>query len=229
MSIFTRMSDIISSNINAMLDKAEDPEKMVKMMIQEMEDTLIDIKANCAGAMAMEKRIHRDMTAALDLGSAWGGKAELAVEKNRADLAREALLEKRRHIERAETFEMELNDAHAVVAQYRDDIQQLEDKLAAARDKQRVLVQRHRHAVDKHRAQSDIRRYDSADAMRRFDVFEQRIDRMEAEADLVNKMRKPSLEEEFASLEQDDEIEKELAGLLAKKQGHAPTPQQPQV
>jgi len=223
------MSDIISSNINAMLDKAEDPEKMVKMMIQEMEDTLIDIKANCAGSMATEKRIQRDMASALDLGKAWGEKAELAVERNRADLAREALLEKRRHIERAEAFEQELNDARAVVAQYREDIQQLEDKLSAAREKQRVLVQRHRHAVDKKRAQTGIRRYDSADAIRRFDGFEQRIDRMEAEADLVNKARKPSLEEEFANLEQDDEIEKELAGLLAKKQGRIQTPQQPQV
>ena len=89
-----------------------------------------------------------------------------------------------------------------------------------------MLVQRHRHAVDKKRAQTGIRRYDSADAMRRFDSFEQRIDRMEAEADLVNKARKPSLEEESAALEQDDEIEKELAGLLAKKQGRIPTPQQ---
>ncbi len=226
MSIFTRLSDIISSNINAMLDKAEDPEKMVKMMIQEMEDTLIDIKSNCAGAMATEKRIQRDMATALDLGRAWSEKAELAVEKNRPDLAREALLEKRRHIERAEAFEQELNDARAVVSQYQDDIQQLEDKLAAAREKQRVLVQRHRHAVDKKRAQTGIRRYDSVDAMRRFDSFEQRIDRMEAEADLVNKARKPSLEEEFAALEQDDEIEKELAGLVAKKQGRIPTPQQ---
>ena len=95
-----------------------------------------------------------------------------------------------------------------MVAQYQDDIQQLEDKLAAAREKQRVLVQRHRHAVDKKRAQTGIRRYDSADAMRRFDSFEQRIDRMEAEADLVNKARKPSLEEEFAALEQDDGLKR---------------------
>lgn len=221
MSIFTRLSDIVSSNINAMLDKAEDPEKMVKMMIQEMEDTLIDIKANCAGAMAAEKRIHRDMAAALELGRAWSAKAELAVEKERSDLAREALLEKRRHIERAEAFEAELADARALVQQYREDIQQLEEKLAGAREKQRILVQRHRHARDKHRAQSGMRRYDAADAVRRFDVFEQRIDRMEAEADLVNGMRKPTLEEAFTALEKDDEIEKELAALLAKRQGRA--------
>lgn len=221
MSIFTRLSDIVSSNINAMLDKAENPEKMVKMMIQEMEDTLVDIKANCAGAMAAEKRIQRDMATALALGKAWAEKAELAVEKNRPDLAREALVEKRRHIERAEAFETELEEARAVVLQYQEDIHQLEDKLASAREKQRVLVQRHRHAVDKHRAQTGMRRYDAADALHRFDAFEQRIDRMEAEANLVNGARKPTLEEAFAALEKDDEIEGELNELLAKKQGRS--------
>ncbi len=227
MSIFTRLSDIISANINAMLDKAENPEKMVKMMIQEMEDTLVDIKANCAGAMAAEKRIHRDMVSALSLGEAWGEKAALAVEKERPDLAREALLEKRRHIERAEAFEKELAEARAVVAQYQDDIQQLEDKLASAREKQRMLVQRHRHALDKHRAQTGIRRYDTAEAMHRFDAFEQRIDRMEAEAGLVNSARKCTLDDAFAALEQDDEIERELATLLARKRGAEHKPQEP--
>ncbi len=221
MSIFTRLSDIISANINAMLDKAENPEKMIKMMIHEMEDTLVDIKANCAGAMATEKRIQRDMATAISLGNAWGDKAALAVEKNRPDLAREALLEKRRHLDRADAFEAELEEARAVVAQYQEDLQQLEDKLAGARDKQRMLVQRHRHAVDKHRAQSGIRRYDAAEAMHRFDAFEQRIDRMEAEASLINGPRRERLDEAFAALEQDDEIERELAALMARKQDNA--------
>lgn len=218
MSIFSRLTDIISSNINAMLDKAENPEKMVKLMIQEMEDTLIEIKANCASAMASEKRIQRDLATAVSLSRAWADKAALAVDKNRPDLAREALLEKRRHLERAEALEAEQQDMHAIVAQYQEDIRQLEEKLASAREKQRVLAQRHRHAADKHRAQTDIRRYETSDALHRFNLFEQRIDRMEAEAELVNMARKPSLEESFASLEQDDEIEKELAALMARKQ-----------
>lgn len=223
MSIFSRLGDIISSNINAMLDKAENPEKMVKMIIQEMEDTLIEIKANCAGAMATEKRIGRDLAAAASLGRAWGDKAALAVDRDRMELAREALLEKRRYIERAEALEREQRDAHEVVNQYQEDIRQLEEKLAGAREKQRVLIQRHHHAEDKKRAQTDIRRYETSDAVRRFNLFEQRIDRMEAEAELVNIARKPNLEESFAALEQDDEIEKELAALMAKKQGRSST------
>ncbi len=222
MSIFSRLGDIISSNINAMLDKAENPEKMVKMIIQEMEDTLIEIKANCAGAMATEKRIQREMAAAAALGRAWSDKAMLAVDRDRPDLAREALLEKRRYIERAEALEREQQEAREVVVQYQEDIRQLEEKLAGAREKQRVLVQRHHHAEDKRRAQNDIRRYETSDAVRRFHLFEQRIDRMEAEAELVNLARRPGLEESFAALEQDDEIEKELAVLIAQKQGRSP-------
>ncbi len=221
MSIFSRLSDIISSNINAMLDKAENPEKLVRLMIQEMEDTLVDIKANCAGAMATEKRIRREMALALDMGKAWAGKAALAVDKNRPDLAREALLEKRRHVERGEALERELDEVRQVVCQYQADIELLEDKLSGAREKQRVLGERHRHALDKRRAQSDIRRYENTDAFHRFDLFEQRIDRMEAEADLVNAARKPNLNDPFAALEEDDEIERELAALLAKKAGQS--------
>lgn len=213
MGIFTRVRDIVSANINAMLDKAEDPEKLVKLIIREMEDTLVEIKANCAGAMATEKRVRRELEAVLDHANTWAAKARLAVDKGREDLAREALIEKRRWVERGESLEREQEQARTLVAQYQEDIRQLEDKLGAAREKQRILVQRHQHALDKHRAQSQIRYYDSADAVRRFEAFEERIDRMEAEADLVNHGRKASLADEFAALESDDEIERELAAL----------------
>jgi len=226
MGIFTRVRDIINSNINAMLDKAEDPEKLVKLMIREMEDTLVEIKANCAGAMASKKKIQREMEGLLDMAKKWDGKAALAVDKGREDLAREALVEKRRFVERAEAVEEELEQTKALIAQYQSDIMQLEDKLGAAREKQRVLVQRHRHAQDKKRAQKDIRRFDSSDALRRFDLFEERIDRMEAEADLVNYGRKPTLDDEFAALEGDEEIERELAELKARKAGEGVPAQQ---
>lgn len=217
MGIFTRVSDIISSNINAMLDKAEDPEKMVKMMIREMEDTLIEIKANCAGAMATKKKIQRELEAVLDHAKNWDSKAQLALDKGREDLAREALKEKRRYVERGESLEVELDQAKALIAQYQDDIQKLEDKLGAAREKQRILVQRHRHAVQKKRSEQSIRKFDTAEAFTRFEEFQQRIDRMEAEGELINYGRKPSLEQEFSALEADEDIEKELAELKARK------------
>ncbi len=217
MGIFTRVRDIISSNINSMLDKAEDPEKLVKVMIREMEDTLIEIKANCASGMATKKKIKRDIEMALDLAKNWDTKAQLAINKGREDLAREALMEKRRHVERAELQEDELEQAKTLVTQCQSDIMQLEDKLSAAREKQRVLVQRHTNANTKKKAQQQIRRYDTSDALERFDNFQQRIDRMEADAELVNYGRKSTLADQFKELETDDEIEQELEAMKAKK------------
>ncbi len=105
MGIFTRFRDIVSSNINAMLDKAEDPEKLIRLMIREMEDTLVEIKASCAGVMANSKKVQRQMEEAQSREKYWEEKAALAVNKGRDDLAREALVEKRRYAERAEALE----------------------------------------------------------------------------------------------------------------------------
>ncbi len=220
MGIFTRVRDIISSNINSMLEKAEDPEKLIKLMIREMEDTLVEVKASCAGAMATKKKIQREADEVHKRESDWGAKAQLAVDKGREDLAREALIEKRRFRERAESIERELGQCDGLVEQYQKDIVQLEDKLASAREKQRVLVQRHVAAQKRRQTQENIRATDNADALARFENFENRIERMEAEADLVNFGKKSaSLEEEFAKLTGDEDIEKQLAELKAKKQG----------
>jgi len=217
--IFTRVRDIVSSNISAMLDKAEDPEKLVKLMIREMEDTLVEIKASCAGAMAIKKKIGRQVEEVRARVAAWADRARLAVEKCRDDLAREALLEKRRYTERAESLESESEQCDDIVSQYQNDIIQLEEKLAAVREKQRLLVQRHIRAQQKKRSEKGIRKADTNDAIRRFELFENRIERMEAEADLVNYGRKPSLEEEFAQIGGDEDIEKELEALKSANRG----------
>jgi phage shock protein A len=221
MGIFTRVRDIINSNISAMLDKAEDPEKLVKLMIREMEDTLVEVKASCAGAMATKKKIEREVDEVRRRETEWSGKAQLAVDKGREDLAREALVERRRFRERVGVVEGELTQCAELVAQYQADIMQLEDKLAAAREKQRVLLQRHVHAQAKGRAQRDIRKVETSDAFARFETFEQRIDRLEAEADLVNYAAKNELEAEFLKLADDQDIEKQLAELKSKSQGGA--------
>lgn len=219
MGIFTRMRDIISSNINAMLDKAEDPEKLVRLMIQEMEDTLVEIKASCAGAMATKKKTERRLEEARNRIQLWADRAEMAVSKGREDLAREALFEKRRYTDRVRSLEDELAQCDNLIEQYQDDIMQLENKLAGVREKQRVLVQRHIHALSKKRAQQDIRRADTSEAFVRFERFEGRIERMEAEADLVNFGRKNSLDSQFNDLEKDEEIEAELQGLKERSAG----------
>jgi len=213
MGIFTRFRDIISSNINAMLDRAEDPEKMIKLMIREMEDTLVEIKAACAGAMASSKKIHRQSETLRNSAGYWEDKAELAVKKGRDDLAREALVEKRRYTRRMEALENELAEHDVLIAQYQDDIRQLEEKLKSARDKQRILLQRHIHASKKWQAQNEIRRIDSTETMVKFDELENRIEQMEAEADLVNFGKKTDLEEKIERLSVDEEIEKELQAL----------------
>jgi len=213
MGIFTRFRDIISSNINAMLDKAEDPEKLIRLMIREMEDTLIEIKASCAQVMADRKKIERQTEEARIRKNDWQEKAELAVNRGRDDLAREALVEKRRYSDRMDVFEKDLIECSVLVEQYQDDIRQLEEKLASARERQRMLVQRHVHATKKKQAQEEIRRMDNSEAILKFEELENRIERMEAEADLVNFGRKPRLENEFDGLMVDDEIEKELQNL----------------
>ncbi|MGD9078910.1 MAG: phage shock protein PspA [Desulfobacterales bacterium] len=213
MGIFTRFRDIISSNINAILDKAEDPEKLIKLMIREMEDTLVEIKAACAGAMASSKKVQRQLDTLHERIRYWEEKAEIAVKKGKDDLAREALIEKRRYAQRTDGLENEYNEHNLLIEQYQDDIRQLEDKLKSARDKQRLLVQRHIHANRKRQAQEEIRRVDSSEAILKFDELENRIERMEAEADLVNFGKKTALEAEFDALGADDEIEKELQAL----------------
>ncbi len=213
MGIFTRFRDIVSANINSMLDRAEDPEKMIKLMIREMEDTLIEIKAACAGVMAGNKKGQRQLDEIDARAQFWAEKAALAVDKGRDDLAKEALVEKRRYIRRKGRLENELQELQQLVEGYQENIRQLEDKLKSAREKQRLLVQRHIHARKKKRAQEEIRRLDSSEVMFKFDDLENRIERMESEADLVNYGKKTDLEEELDKLSVDEEIEAELQAL----------------
>ena len=213
MGIFTRFRDIIHSNINSMLDKAEDPEKMIKLMIHEMEDTLIDLKSSCAGVIAGSKKIERKLDELISKKDLWAKRADLAVHKGRDDLAREALIEKRRFSEIGDTLAGELSEHSGLIEQYRTDIAELEDKLNNAKEKKRILVQRHKRASGKMRAHEEIKRSNSSDTMARFEKLESRIEQMEAEAELVNTKRKPTNDDEFDSLGSDEEIEKELAKL----------------
>jgi phage shock protein A len=218
MGIFTRFRDIINSNINAMLDKAEDPEKLIKLMIQEMEDTLVEIKASCAGVMANRKKAERQLDQIQSRAKYWENNAELAVNKGRDDLAREALVEKRRFTGMENPLEKQLMEHNGLIEQYQEDIRQLEERLRTAREKRQGLAQRHLRAKSKKRTQEEIRRMDSSETILKFEQLENRIERMEAEGDLVNFGNGPELEEEFKNLLVDEEIEKELQGLKSSLQ-----------
>lgn len=222
MGIFTRFKDIITANMNSMLDKAEDPEKMIKMMIREIEDTLVELKTSCAGAIASKKKVQRNLDSVRERLDQWNTRAELAVIKGRDDLAREALLEKRRFATKIDNLEQEFSQHASLVDQYQEEIRQLEDKLKTSREKQRMLVQRHIHAQRKKQAQEDIRRMDNHETLARFDQMESRIEQMEAEADLVNYGTKSSLDEKFEEIIMDDDIEKELNRLKAARYKETP-------
>lgn len=215
MGVFTRFRDIVSANINAMLDKAEDPEKMIKLMISEMEDTLIELKSSCAGVIAARRKVERKLEEMREKAGLWSERASLAVAKGRDNLAREALIEKRRFTRLVETLESEVREYQGLIEKYQEDMSELENKLNAAKEKKRVLVERHKSAVSSRRAKEDIRRSNGAEAIARFDKLESRIERMEAEAELVNAGKKPTVEEEFDTLASDSEIENELAKIKA--------------
>jgi phage shock protein A len=217
MGIFTRFRDIVSSNINAMLDRAEDPEKLIKLMIREMEDTLVELKSACAALMADRKKAGRRLTELQDRQLHWDGRARLAVHKGRDDLAREALVEKRRFSRMVESLQTEMDAQDELIHQYHDDIQQLEDKLHSAREKQRLLVQRHVRARHSRRAREEIRRAGNHETVAKFEELERRIDRMEAEADLVDYgSRAAPLDQAFEALVDDEDIENELAALKSR-------------
>jgi len=219
MGVFTRLRDIVSSNINAMLDAAEDPEKLIRLMVQEMEDTLIEVKANCAGAIAARKKAERAETAARAAIAEWQDRAGLAIDRGREDLAREALKEKKKYDEKADLFAEEVAACSDLVDQYKQDIAAVEEKIQAARDKHRLLVQRHTRARNHKAAQTTLRKADSLEAIARFDRLENRIERMEAEADLVDPSSNASLVDKFEELRGDDAIDQELAALKAQRQG----------
>ncbi len=223
MGIFSRFRDIVSANINAMLDKAEDPDKLIRLMIQEMEETLIELKASCAKAMADHAGAARALEAASAKAAMWNDKATLAVNKGREDLAREALIERRRFDEKAEALREDLAEYEGAVDGCREDIAKLEEKLVSAKERRRSLTLRHRRAGGRLRAREEMRRVQSEDTLIRFEQFENRIERLEAEAELAGPYaragRGDSLEDRFAGLEADEEIERELAALKAKAAG----------
>jgi phage shock protein A len=225
MGIFTRFRDIINSNISAMLDKAEDPEKLIQLMIREMEDTLVELKASCAEVMAQKKRLRRRIDYIQSCKARWESRANLAVQRGRDDLAREALTEKHHLEQTVKSMQAELEDHGTIVKQYHDDIRLLEEKLLRAREKQYILTKRHVRARQSIRAREEIRKMDSFETFLRFDEMESRIEQMEAEAEIVgvDRCSSPAFEDEFERMMIDEAIEKELADLKARREAAAKT------
>lgn len=216
MGIFSRLTDIINSNITALLDKAEDPEKIVRLIIQEMEDTLVEVRTSAARCIADKKELERRTRYVHDEYEDWGVKAELAVAKGRDDLAKSALLERAKARAQLAQVRKEGANLDELVAKYGEDIARLQAKLDEAKARQKALVQRHHSADSRLKVRRHIHDGRVDEAMMRFDGYERRIDDLEGLAQAEELGRSPSLGEAFAQLEQEETIKQELEALKAR-------------
>ncbi len=216
MSIFSRLTDIVNSNVNSLLDRAEDPEKMARLMIQEMEDTLIEVRSSSVKAIADKKDIEKKLVSLESSQQEWAGKAEFALNKGRDDLAKGALLAKRRIEEQAEALKNELSFIDESLAKSSDDLSKLQAKLDEAKAKKKSMEIRLNTAEKRVKLRKTT--YDGRvdDALSRYDNLERKITELDAEADSYDLGRKKSLNDEFSELEADSEIADELASLKAK-------------
>ncbi|MDA3850053.1 MAG: PspA/IM30 family protein [Spirochaetaceae bacterium] len=216
MGIFSRFKDIINANINSILDKAEDPEKMIRLMIREMEDTLVDLKSSCAGKMAESARTKRNFSQAEEELNKLARLAETALSKNREDLAREALMHKKTAQNRLDILQQEADNLKNVIDDSKTNITQLETKLEEVRQKHRLLILRSKQAEEKRRTNENIEVAKGQKAVMRFEDFESKIERMEADAEISGMPKANHLEQEIMDLENQGELDKELEELKKK-------------
>ncbi|MFM4710997.1 phage shock protein PspA [Aeromonas veronii] len=214
MSIFSRLADIINSNLTALLDKAEDPQKMVRLIIQEMEDELVKERSNLARFLASQKEIGRQVARHQERVDEWQAKAELALTKGREDLARAALIEKKKQSELGEALQREQQAVDSGIEKLGEEIRQLEAKLEDARARQKAMAIRTEAASSRLNVQSQVARGESQAVVSKFERMERRIDEMEARADLGQSDK--ALAQQFAELEVDDQISKELEAMRQK-------------
>ncbi|MCH8248250.1 MAG: phage shock protein PspA [Proteobacteria bacterium] len=213
MGIFTRFGDIVNSNINAILDKAEDPEKIVRLMIQEMEDTLVEVRSAAARSIADKKDLNRKIEALDRDLSDWGGKAELALRKGREDLAKAALIEKSRVSATVDVLKQDYLAVDEGLAKLNEDIARLESKLADAKTRQKALLARHKTASSRLAARRKIYDYKIDDALVRFEQYMRRIDDVEGRVEAYDLGLPKDLNHEFAGLEAEESVKEELDAL----------------
>jgi phage shock protein A len=217
MGIFSRFTDIVNSNINSILDKAEDPEKMVRLIIQEMEDTLVEVRSASAKTLASKKEISLQIGKMQNEAKDWKAKAELAISKDREDLARAALQEKKKCDEHAGALSSELKGVDEQITKLQSEVGQLQDKLADAKTRQKAILLRQKTVSSRLEVKKSLDSGKVDAAMGRFEQYERKIDDLESQVDAYD-LGKKSLADEFAELESDDEIDDELAALKKKMQ-----------
>lgn len=218
MTIFSRTRDIINSNINALLDKAEDPEKMVRLIIQEMEGTLVEVRSASARAIADRKELDRRQEWLAAEAAEWERKAEVAVAKGRDDLAKGALAERNRAREAAEALTRELELVEQTLAKLNEDIAALQAKIKDAKARQNAIVVRGKAAKVRLGARRQLNDSGVDDAMRRFELYERKMDDLEGQVEAQD-LGQRSLSDEIAELEQGERIDEDLRKLKARLSG----------
>ena len=213
MGIFSRLTDIMNANINALLDRAEDPEKMVRLMIQEMEDTLIEVRSRAVRSIAEKKEIERRIERLGGAQAEWESKAEFALSKGRDDLATGALVAKRKLAEQASVLNVELELIEESLSRHNEDLTQLQAKLEEAKTRKKALEIRMQSAKDRIRLKHAVHDGRVDDALNRYVHIERRIDELEAGAEVFEMGREKSLDDELTDLQAQADVSDELAYL----------------
>ncbi|WP_454597449.1 phage shock protein PspA [Qipengyuania sp. SM2507] len=213
MGIFSRTRDIVAANFNDMLDKADDPTKMIRMIILEMEETLVEVRASAARTIADQKEMHRKTVQLDRLQDDWGDKAQLALSKDREDLARAALVEKKKAADISDQLKQEIAVLDDALRAYEQDIQKLQNRLREARSRQTAIAARLESAENRVKLRTLMSSERTDDALARFDQLERRVDYAEGRAEslsLADGANKASLADEISALEGADAIDDEL-------------------
>lgn len=221
MGLFTRFSDIVQAEVNALLDKAEDPKKMVRMMVQEIDAALVTVRSEAAKFIAEQKRLQREQQHAKQQADEWLDKAEKAVAHGRDDLAKQALQQQHQALQGVTAREHELNHIADQIQKLDQDISTLQTKASQARARQQQLEQRLQVADVRLQAKKVLSTEVVQDAMAKYDRYEARVEALEAEVDAYDLGQKSSLQAEFDKLEQADELDQALNELKQKHTGKA--------
>jgi len=217
MGVFNRLSDIINANINSILEEAEDPEKMIRMISQEMQDTLVEVRSMSARYIADRKDVDKRMRRLRTEAETWESKAELAVSRGRDDLAKAALKEKGRLDEVIDQLQHESTELDRAISKLKGDTAQLQEKLKQAKARQKALILRGKTAKSRLKVKRQLSQVDVDSAFDKFDVYERRLDEMEGEIEAYD-LSSRTLSEEIASLEDDTQLDEELAKLKVRMQ-----------
>jgi phage shock protein A len=218
MSIFTRMSDIINSNINALLDKAEDPEKMVRLIIQEMEEALVEVRSTSARAIADKKELARRQEYLAAEAAEWERKAEVAITKGRDDLAKGAIAERNKAQETSEALGRDLDIIDQSLAKLNEDVGILQAKIKDAKARRNAIIMRGKTAQTRLGVKRQLNDHNIDDAMQRFENYERKMDDLEGQIEAYD-MGQRTLSDEIAELEGNESIDADLAELKARMNG----------